>query len=218
MDGVEIGRQTAQALHLAAVVAGCDPWSPLAFALAQVEREGRLSANPAMPGADILDGGRACYIPKAGLIVYEDSGTDFDRAFRIAHELGHLHLGDSEEEDFTGPPYAITPDRPAEAAPIGVERVIDYGRRQRREAQMDLFAREFLLPRSVAKKLHLETGMTAAQIASKLGAPIAVVAQQLFDALLLPPVELPSDSNIPEKPLNDLQAAAAKHHGSAPSC
>ncbi|SIQ34599.1 Superfamily I DNA or RNA helicase [Solilutibacter tolerans] len=214
MDGVEIGRQTAQALHLAAVAAGGDPWSPLAFALAQVEREG-LSVNPAMPGADILDGGLACYIPKAGLIVYEDSDTDFDRAFRIAHELGHLHLGDSEEEDFTGPPYAINPDRPAEAAPIGVERVIDYGRRQRREVQMDLFAREFLLPRSVAKKLHLEDGMTAAQIAGKLGAPVAVVAQQLFDALLLPPVALPSVGSIPEKPLNDLQAAAAKHQGSA---
>ena len=40
----------------------------------------------------------------------------------------------------------IDPARPAEAAPVGLDRVVDYGRRQRREVQMDLFAREFLLP------------------------------------------------------------------------
>jgi superfamily I DNA/RNA helicase len=214
VDRVEIGRQTAEALHLAAVAAGDDPWSPLTLALAQVKRNG-LTANPSQAGAKGLNGGRACYIPIAALVLYEDSGTEFDQAFRIAHELGHIHLGDSEEEDFTGPPFEIDPTRPAEAAPVGTERVIDYGRRQRREVQMDLFAREFLLPRSVVRKLHLEKGMTAAQIAEKLGAPVAAVAQQLFDALLLPPIELPQQSNTPDLPLNDLQAVAAKHQGNA---
>jgi len=214
VDGVEIGRQTAEALHLAAVAAGDDPWTPLALALAQVKREG-LTANASKAGAQGLNGSQACFIPKAVLILYEDSGSEFEQAFRIAHELGHIHLGDSEEEDFTGPPFNFDPTRPAEAAPVGVDRVIDYGRRQRREVQMDLFAREFLLPRSVVRKLHLEKGMTAAQIAEKLGAPVAVVAQQLFDALLLPPIELPKQTDTPELPLNDLQDVAAKRKGSA---
>ncbi|TPG04136.1 ImmA/IrrE family metallo-endopeptidase [Rhodanobacter glycinis] len=214
MDGVEIGRQIAEALHLAAVAAGDDPWSPLALAVAQVKRNG-LTADPSQAGAKGLNGGRACYIPIAALILYEDSGSQFDQAFRIAHELGHIHLGDSEEEDFTGPPFEIDPTRPAEAAPVGTERVIDYGRRQRREVQMDLFAREFLLPRSAARKLHLEQGMTASEIATRLGAPVGVVAQQLFDAILLPPIELPKQTTTAETPLNDLQAVAAKHEGSA---
>jgi hypothetical protein len=38
--------------------------------------------------------------------------------------------------------------RLAEAAPIGVDRVIDSGRRERREVQMDLFGRELLFPRA----------------------------------------------------------------------
>lgn len=50
---------------------------------------------------------------------------------------------------------------------------------------MDLFAREFLLPRHVVKTLYLD-GISALSIAEKLGAPFDVVAQQIFDALLLP--------------------------------
>ena len=53
---------------------------------------------------------------------------------------------------------------------------------------MDLFARELLLPRTVARALHVDEGLSASAIAAKLGAPFEVVAQQLFDALLLPAV------------------------------
>jgi hypothetical protein len=66
---------------------------------------------------------------------------------------------------------------------------------------MDLFAREFLLPRHVVKALYLD-GMSALSIAEKLGAPFDVVAQQIFDALLLPP-PLPEDTEPAiEYPLN----------------
>ena len=34
---------------------------------------------------------------------------------------------------------------------MGVDRVLDYGARERREVKMDLFAREFLLPRPVLR-------------------------------------------------------------------
>ena len=109
----------------------------------------------------------------------------------------------------------IDPSRAAEPSPVGMDRVVDYGRRQRREVQMDLFARELLLPRHVARALHVDEGLSASAIAAKLGAPFEVVAQQLFDALLLPPVPPATAATHVERPLNPLQAAAAAHRGEA---
>ena len=80
---------------------------------------------------------------------------------------------------------------------------------------MDLFARELLLPRTVARALHLDQGLPASEIAAKLGAPIEVVAQQLFDALLLPAVPAVAAATHVEQPLNPLQAEAAAHRGQA---
>ncbi|CAJ2951763.1 Uncharacterised protein [Burkholderia pseudomallei] len=48
---------------------------------------------------------------------------------------------------------------------MGEDRVLDYSRKQRREIQMDLFAREYLLPRAYLRKLYLEEGMTAEAVA-----------------------------------------------------
>lgn len=80
---------------------------------------------------------------------------------------------------------------------------------------MDLFARELLLPRTVARALHVDQGLSASAIAAKLGAPFEVVAQQLFDTLLLPPVPPAATAAHVERPLNPLQAAAAVHRGEA---
>ena len=83
-------------------------------------------------------------------------------------------------------------DRSLEDAPVGVDRVLDYGARERREVKMDLFAREFLLPRPVLRELHVNEGLTSDAIAMRFGAPLAVVQQQLLDALLLPAAEEPN--------------------------
>jgi Zn-dependent peptidase ImmA (M78 family) len=108
----------------------------------------------------------------------------FDQAFLVAHEIGHAELGDGEEEP--EPATNVDPARTSEAAPVGMDRVVDYSRRQRREVQMDLFARELLLPRHVAVDLHVTQGQTCSVIATRLGAPFEVIAQQMLDALLLP--------------------------------
>jgi hypothetical protein len=50
-------------------------------------------------------------------------------------------------------------------------------------------------PARVARKLHAEDGMTASDIAARLGAPFDVVAQQLLDAALLPAIELPREKS-----------------------
>jgi len=209
MDGVELARQIAVELHRNAVARGADPWSPYAFVVAEAERRG-LDVEPTATGAAILDGGRAVFIPEDDLILHERAGSPFEQAFLVAHELGHVELGDDPDGE---PARTIDPARPAEASPVGLDRVVDYGRRQRREVQMDLFAREFLLPRPVVRTLHVDQGLTASEIAGRIGAPFDVVAQQLFDALLLPPIiQGPMDEK-QERPLNALQAVAASHRG-----
>jgi superfamily I DNA/RNA helicase len=209
MDEVELGRRAAEKLHLQLVAAGHDPWRPLAFVKAEVTRRD-LDVEAAAKGAANLNGGRATYSHHQQIIIYESGCSDFEAAFLIAHEIGHIELGDDVEEDTSSSPYSIDLMRSAEASPIGIERVVDYGKKQRREVQMDLFAREFLLPRSLVRRLHLEESMTVLEIAKKLGAPFAVVAQQLLDALLLPVMgEAPKKTR--ENKKNDIQLSAVKH-------
>lgn len=211
MDAVELARQIAADLHRQAVVNGHDPWKPYEFAVAEAQRRG-LDVEPTAAGAVMLDGGRATVVAADSLILHENIGTVFEQAFLVAHEIGHIELGDGVAYE---PAHDINPARPAEPSPVGVDRVVDYGRRQRREIQMDLFAREFLMPRNVMRELHIDRGLSASEIAEKLGAPFEVVAQQLFDALLLPSVpSTPSTTHV-ERPLNPLQAAAAAHRGEA---
>lgn len=210
MDAVELARQRAVALHDEVVSKGADPWDPDALVRAAASRL-ELDIEPVEPGSAILDGGRAQFDPVNRAVRHEDSGTPFFKAFLVGHELGHATLGDDRIEHVA---HDVDPTRPAEATPVGEDRVVDYSRRQRREVQMDLFGRELLLPRKRARALHLG-GMTASEIATKLGAPFDVVALQLLDALLLPAVE-PEPEEVearPPKPLNDEQREAAQHRG-----
>ena len=211
MDGIEIARKIAADLHRQAVEKGRDPWQPYEFTVAEANSRD-IDVEPTASGAAMLNGGRATFVAKDRLILHENGGTRFDQAFLVAHEIGHVELGDDPDGE---PESTIDPTRSAEPSPIGVDRVVDYGRRQRREVQIDLFAREFLLPRPVVRKLHIEEGLTASAIAQRLGAPFEVVAQQLLDALLLPPIAPKAEKQTVERPLNPLQAEAAKHRGKA---
>ncbi len=209
MDTIEVTRRTAERLHLAAVQRGSDPSRPYEFARAEALRHSIEVEK--LPKGDVrLRGARASYDPDALAILHEDTGDDFLNAFLVAHEIGHVEFGGDAEATLS---FVADPARPAEAAPIGVDRVIDYGRRERREVQMDLFGRELLLPRSVVRHLHLQETLTASDIAKRLAAPFEVVAQQLLDALLLPATELNSEPPA-EKQLDEEQRRAAQHWGS----
>lgn len=211
MDAVELTRQAAAQHHFNAVAKGLNSRDPYAFAVAEAKRR-NLDVETAVPGAALLDGGRATLIAKDALILHENIGTPFEQAYLVAHEIGHADCGDDGEEAV---PPTIDPTRSAEPSPTGLDRVVDYGRRQRREIQMDLFAREFLLPRALVRKLHLQDNLTASAIAEQFGAPVEIVYQQLLDALLLPPIPASTESDVVEKPPNDSQRAAAAHRGPA---
>ncbi|WP_246047604.1 UvrD-helicase domain-containing protein [Hankyongella ginsenosidimutans] len=166
MDSVELARQVAAELHARLVASGADPWSPYDFAVAEAKRRG-IDVEPTAVGAAVLNGGRATFVAADDLILHENIGSRFEQAFLVAHEIGHVELGDDPEGE---PAPAIDPARAAEPSPVGIDRVIDYGRRQRREVQMDLFARELLIPRNVVRALHVDGGLSASEIAAKLGA------------------------------------------------
>lgn len=207
IDSIEAARRRASALHEIALARGLDPWKPLDHVLWQVDQAG-FAAEATDPAASQLDGALACFLPADGLILYQDRGSVFEQAFLIAHELGHALLGDAPGG------CDIDPERSAEEAPVGEERIVEHGPRQRREVQMDLFARELLLPRPWVRGLHLDEGLGAAAIAERLGASRAIVVQQLLDALLLPEVR-PGAEERKARALNDEQRDAARHRGAA---
>lgn len=209
MDAIELARREGERLHLAGAALADDPWSPYAFVVAQAGRQG-FSVQRLASDSPLLDGALARFDSDADLILHADGCTMFEQAVYVAHELGHAILGDGAPVE----PCEIDPSRPAETAPVGEDRVLDYSRRQRREVQMDLFARELILPRSVARRLHVEEGLTAGTIAERLGASFAVIAQQLLDALLLPAIEPRLETaEPPAVELDPSQIAAAGHRG-----
>lgn len=209
MDAVELARQRAAGLFHEGVAHGFDPWQPLLFARSLAKAKGwRVEATK--KGAEMLEGGRAILLPDDTLILHENEGSPFDQAFLIAHELGHAELGDAKDG---APASDIDPARSSEPSPIGADRVVDYSSRQRREVQMDLFARELLLPRGVARQLHLGQGLTCTDVATRLGAPFDVVAQQMLDALLLPPAAIETEVVAEQRELNKEQRSAANHRG-----
>jgi len=208
MDAIELARREAEHLHKEGIARGDDPWMPYDFVVLQAKRKG-LTVNAVRAESPILDGALARYEPDSNLIVHAIAGSTFEQAVYVAHELGHALLGDGAPDQAC----EIDASRPAELAPVGEDRVIDYSRRQRREVQMDLFARELILPRSIARDRHVRDGMKASAIALKLGAPFTVVAQQLLDALLLPVIEAQPEAPKSIRTLDPSQAFAASHRG-----
>lgn len=129
MDATEAARREAARLHRANVAAGCDPARPLAFALQEATSRG-LDVYPLQEGDSQLKGGKATFDSQAGGILYEDRGSDFKRAFLIAHELVHVVLEGGTLDAVT---VDVEPDGSMEDAPVGVDRVLDCGARERRE-------------------------------------------------------------------------------------
>src|SRR5947209_7057729 len=82
------------------------------------------------------------------------------------------------------------------------------------ELEANVFAREFLLPRALAKGVHVDQKQTAAQISTRTGLPINLVRQQLLDALLLPRVaKKPKPQGAVRREPDDSQKRAIAHRG-----
>lgn len=128
--------------------------------------------------------------------------SDAEKAYLVAHELGHWFL-DADLPEIT---YADLAAMTASEGSEATVKIDAYGLNERTELQANVFARELLLPRVVAKQQFL-AHFGASQISHNLTVPLEIVRQQLFDGLLLPilPTVLPSP--LPE--MTDAQRAAA---------
>ncbi len=211
MDRIEVIRARAADLHAERKNNRGDPTDPYDFALREA-KDRDLEVRKLAVGHPQLNGGRALLQKNAGVILHEDAGSAFLDAFLVAHEIGHDEFGGMVD---IAPTTEIDPARSADPSSVGADRVVDYSNRGRQEVQMDLFAREFLFPRTLAWSWHVEEGLNAAAIAERLGAPYDMVAVQLFDALLLPQIEPDDETTSAPKPLNNEQKRAAEHDGKA---
>lgn len=211
MDRIELSRQKAAALHAELVAMGGNPEDSLSFILLEAKRRD-IEVRPYPKNHAQLEGGRALFDSDAYSIRYEETGNRFLNAFLIAHEIGHAEFDNISD---TQPIIEIDPARSADPSSIGTERLVDYSHKGRQEVLMDLFAREFLFPRSLAKKWYIDEKRSAKQIAERIGAPYDMVAVQLFDALLLPEIKVSPLKSTAPKPLNPEQYVAATHEGSA---
>lgn len=211
MEVFESVRLAASRLHATLLAAGANPNQPMEIVLAAVKHlDLELAWLPV--GDPALKGARALFDQQAGLICCVAEGDTTIRVSLVAHELGHVCVHESSAECASDD---IDPSRSTEAAPVGLQRVEDYGVRERRELQANVFAREFLLPRTEARRKYL-AGEGASVIAQALQLPIDLVRQQLFDALLLPAA--PSEQDLThERPgyPDSSQDRAAEHRGSA---
>jgi DNA helicase-2/ATP-dependent DNA helicase PcrA len=212
MDAFDPIRETAARLHTGLVTMGADPsrsWAMVDAAIHQLELE--LVWLPA--GDPVLKGAFALFDEQSGTICCTDGGDAAKHAEHIAHEIGHACIHATSSHCTA---HDVDASRSTQAAPVGLQRIEDYGARERRELQANVFAREFLLPRAEARRLYLTDRLGAAAIADGLQLPKDLVRQQLLDALLLPdaPPSEPEPTGCGVKP-DSWQDAAADHRGSA---
>lgn len=211
MDAFDPVRDAASRLHLTVAGATAQPKQPMdlvhaALADLKLDLAWLPSGDPALKGA------RAVFDDQSGTIFAEDAGDPGARALLVAHEIGHVcvHTGSAACTE-----HDIDPTRSTESAPVGLQRVEDYGARERRELQANVFAREFLFPRALAQQLFVTKQRTAADIARDLDLPVPLVRQQILDVVLLPPAA----PAVPEPPLarpakpDPAQDRAAAHRG-----
>lgn len=158
-----------------------------------------------------LKGALATFDPQSRTICCSSAGSLPDQAALTAHELGHASLDPTPASCAEAD---VDVSQPSELSPVGLQRVEDYGQRERRELQANVFAREFLLPHPQARRLYLDEGLGTDAIAERLALPPALVRQQLLDALLLPAPVASHRAEAPPRRPDPSQTQASRHRDS----
>ncbi len=210
MDSFETIRRIAAQLHEKVARLGTDVLQPLLLVEAAAKDLG-LTVVFLKAGNTALKNGRALFDDQSGTICAENKASEVDRALLVAHEIGHSIVHKKSSHCAEGD---IDPSRSTEAAPVGLQKVEDYGVRERRELEANVFARELVFPRDLARRLHLDDRKTAADICALTGLPVPLVRQQILDALLLPAIEAAASKPAPVFEEDPAQEGAAKHRGS----
>ena len=134
-------------------------------------------------GASELANGDAILRRMEDYIYVRNDVSAAEQAYLVAHELGHFVLDEAQEEVSIASLGSLNN---AEGTPAVIS-VEAYGARERLELRANVFARELMLPREVARKLH-DSGVGARKAARDFGIHLEIVRQQMLDAVMLPNV------------------------------
>jgi DNA helicase II / ATP-dependent DNA helicase PcrA len=193
--------------------AGGDGSAPALLAAAR--KASGLKVQTVLPDHPLLGGGDGA-LHRASNAIYISNGLDLDvAAFVEAHEFGHYWIETPSDPAIV--PRGSDPGGPEEGTPLGLKRVEAYSAQELRERYANVFGREFLLPRSEARRLFVDEGQSALDIARNLKVQIGLVHQQLAVALLLPEPPPGPEEEVKSGErlgLDDSQKAAAEHGGS----
>jgi superfamily I DNA/RNA helicase len=203
MDPFQRAREEARATREKLVPGRVDTAVAAIDLLGAVEDEIGLAIEPIEPTYPDLGGASAVLQRDQRFIYISNEIPLWDDKFcgLVAHELGHWFL------DATKAPTTIAHLKNlfgSDGSPA-VIKVEAYGARERQELQANVYARELLLPRDVARNLAL-SGSGPSRVAADLGIPLEFVRQQMLDALLLP-ISSPTSSAL-HQPSTDQRAAA----------
>ncbi len=200
-------RQLAQEKHdsLCKELSALVPASDLLSAAAEATKV-KYEARPKDDA--LLDGAEAVLDRDLKVILYSNLTEPRLAAFHLAHEYAHFWL---EEVQARCGGTDLDLGTPAEPEMSLVGESDAYSPKERAEAQANLFAREYLLPRHKLRTLSANGGFDAAKIATLVGVPVDLVLQQLADALLLPdePVEASAGEVEPDPDKTQLKAIQA---------
>jgi Zn-dependent peptidase ImmA (M78 family) len=146
-----------------------------------IERKLELGIAFVPQGSTDLGGADAILRRSENYIYVRNDVSNSEKTYLIAHELGHFVQGEGQEETSISSLKSLVA---AEGSP-GVIKVEAYGARERQELRANVFARELLLPRSVARDLYA-AGVGPRKVATDFGIHLEIVRQQMLDAVLLP--------------------------------
>lgn len=163
-----------------------------------VEQKLELGIAYVSKGASDLGGADALLRRSEDFIYVRDDVGNAEKAYLVAHELGHFVLDDGQEETKVASLKSLVS---VEGSPA-VIKVEAYGARERQELRANVFARELLLPRSVARTLY-EAGVGPRKVANDYGIHLEVARQQMLDAVMLPLVAAPDRVKAPPPPSPD---------------
>ncbi|MGN6819203.1 MAG: UvrD-helicase domain-containing protein [Sphingomonas sp.] len=165
----------------------------------------KLTLRPLAADDPELEGAHGLLARKLRQVLYRNDLGEEQSAEVVAHEIGHFEL-------HSGPEAGFYPREESNGGDPN-QRIETYGIKERREAQANTFAREFILPRATAKRLFL-AGHNASAIAKMLGVAYETTLQQLADGILLPEVpNAPERPRSAETPCNEAQQRAVDHRG-----
>lgn len=156
-----------------------------------------ITLRPVKPSVPLLKSADATINVVKKWILVRNDVPDEIKAFLVAHELGHWRLHPQTPGTVEVTQAALIGD----AETNGVKEVESYGSRERQELQANVFSREFLLPKALARDLFVDKQLSATAIALTRELHDELVRLQVYDAVLLPrPKTSAKEYKLPDVP------------------